>query len=128
YLNRFSPNDPSPLTDFAAAITTAEGPALQSVLETLPLQRRMDKTLVLLKKELDVARLHVEISKTVNTAINKQQRDFFLRQQLKAIQKELGISKDDKTTEVEEFQKRLKDKTLPEAAQKRIDEEMNKLQ
>src|SRR5690606_32174161 len=49
-------------------------------------------------------------------------------QQLKAIQKELGISKDDKTTEVEEFQKRLKDKTLPEAAQKRIDEEMNKLQ
>lgn len=128
YLNRFSPNDPSPLTDFAAAITTAEGPALQTVLETLPLQKRMEKTLVLLKKELDVARLHVEINKSVNTAINKQQRDFFLRQQLKAIQKELGISKDDKTSETEEFEKRLEGKTLPEQAKKRIDEELHKLQ
>lgn len=128
YLNRFSPNDPSPLTDFAAAITTAEGLALQTVLETLPLQKRMEKTLVLLKKELDVARLHVEINKSVNTAINKQQRDFFLRQQLKAIQKELGLAKDDKTTEVEEFEKRLEGKILPAATKKRIDEELHKLQ
>ncbi|MEN9465376.1 MAG: endopeptidase La [Pseudomonadota bacterium] len=128
YLNRFSPNDPSPLTDFSAAITTAEGTALQTVLETLPLQKRMEKTLVLLKKELDVARLHVEINKSVNTSINKQQRDFFLRQQLKAIQKELGLAKDDKTTEVEEFEKRLEGKSLPAAAKKRIEEELHKLQ
>ena len=128
YLNRFSPNEPSPLTDFAAAITTAEGPALQSVLETLPLQKRMEKTLLLLKKELEVARLQVEINNSVNSSIDAQQREFFLRQQLKAIQKELGIEKDDKTTEVEEFQQRLKNKTVPPAAQKRIDEEMHKLQ
>lgn len=128
YLNRFSPNDPSPLTDFSAAITTAEGPALQSVLETIPLQKRMEKTLVLLKKELEVARLHVEINESVNSSIDQHQREFFLRQQLKAIQKELGISKDDKTSEIEEFQKRLDGKTLPAAAQKRIDEEMHKLQ
>lgn len=128
YLNRFSPNDPSPLTDFAAAITTAEGPALQSVLETVPLQRRMEKTLILLKKELEVARLQVEINESVNSSINQHQREFFLRQQLKAIQKELGISKDDKTSESEEFQKRLEGKVVPEAAQKRIDEELHKLQ
>lgn len=128
YLNRFSPNEPSPLTDFAAAITTANGPALQSVLETLPLQKRMEKTLLLLKKELEVARLQVEISENVNSSINAHQREFFLRQQLKAIQKELGIEKDDKTTETEEFQARLKNKTVPAAAQKRIDEEMHKLQ
>lgn len=128
YLNRFSPNDPSPLTDFAAAITTAEGPALQSVLETVPLQRRMEKTLILLKKELEVARLQVEINESVNNSINQHQREFFLRQQLKAIQKELGISKDDKTSESEEFQKRLEGKVVPEAAQKRIDEELHKLQ
>lgn len=128
YLNRFSPNEPSPLTDFAAAITTANGPALQAVLETLPLQKRMEKTLLLLKKELEVARLQVEISDSVNSSIDAHQREFFLRQQLKAIQKELGLSKDDKTTEAEEFQARLKGKTVPEAAQKRIDEEMHKLQ
>lgn len=128
YLNRFSPNEPSPLTDFAAAITTAEGPALQSVLETVPLQRRMEKTLLLLKKELEVARLQEEINESVNSSIDEHQREFFLRQQLKAIQQELGISKDDKTSDVDEFQKRLKGKTVPEAAQKRIDEELHKLQ
>lgn len=128
YLNRFSPNDPSPLTDFAAAITTAEGPALQSILETVPLQRRMEKTLLLLKKELEVARLQVEINESVDSSIDQHQREFFLRQQLKAIQKELGLSKDDKTSESEEFQKRLEGKVVPEAAQKRIDEELHKLQ
>lgn len=127
YLNRFSPNEPSPLTDFAAAITTAEGKALQSVLETLPLQKRMEKTLLLLKKELEVARLQVEINEQVNSSISQHQREFFLRQQLKTIQKELGISKDDKTSETEEFQKRLESKVVPAAAQKRIDEELHKL-
>lgn len=128
YLNRFSPNEPSPLTDFAAAITTAEGSALQAILETIPLQRRMEKTLLLLKQELEVARLHIEINESVNSSIDQHQREFFLRQQLKAIQKELGISKDDKTSESEEFQKRLEGKVVPEAAQKRIDEELHKLQ
>ena len=128
YLNRFSPNDPSPLTDFAAAITTAEGSALQEILETIPLQKRMEKVLLLLKKEVEVARLQVEINKTVNDNINKHQREFFLKQQLKTIQKELGLSKDDKTAEIDEFMRRLQGKTLPKAAQKRIDEELHKLQ
>ncbi|QQD21645.1 endopeptidase La [Oceanospirillaceae bacterium ASx5O] len=128
YLNRFSPNDPSPLTDFAAAITTAEGPALQEILETIPLQKRMEKVLLLLKKEVEVARLQVEINKTVNDNINKHQREFFLKQQLKTIQKELGLAKDDKTAEIDEFMQRLQGKTLPKAAQKRIDEELHKLQ
>ena len=127
YLNRFSPNDPSPLTDFAAAITTAEGPVLQDVLETLPLQKRMEKVLMLLKKEVEVARLQVEINKTVNDSISKHQREFFLKEQLKTIQKELGLSKDDKTAEIEEFQQRLEGKTVPAAARKRIDEELHKL-
>ncbi|MAD46519.1 MAG: endopeptidase La [Oceanospirillaceae bacterium] len=128
YLNRFSPNDPSPLTDFAAAITTAEGHVLQGVLETLPLQKRMEKVLMLLKKEIEVARLQVEINESVNDSISKHQREFFLKEQLKTIQKELGISKDDKTAEIEEFEQRLEGKTVPEAARKRIDEELHKLQ
>ena len=128
YLNRFSPNEPSPLTDFAAALTTAEGPALQDVLETLPLLKRMEKVLLLLKKEVEVARLQVEINDSVNDSISKHQREFFLRQQLKTIQQELGLSKDDKTAEIEEFEQRLEDKQVPAQARKRIDEELRKLQ
>ncbi len=126
YLNRFSPNDPSPLTDFAAAITTAEGSVLQDVLETIPLQKRMEKVLLLLKKEIDVAKLQAEISDSVNQSISQHQREFFLREQLKTIQKELGLSKDDKTADIEEFQQRLTDKTLPAEVQKRLDEELRK--
>lgn len=126
FLNRFSPNDPSPLSDFAASMTTAGPQALQDVLETIPVMRRMEKVLVLIKKELEVAKLQANIRERVEEKLSNQQREFFLREQLKEIQKELGISKDDKTAEMEQFTQRLKDLTLPEDAQKRIDEELQK--
>ncbi|MDH1443435.1 endopeptidase La [Pseudomonas sp. GD03721] len=127
YLNRFSPNDPSPLTDFAAALTTAPGRELQEVLDTVPILKRMEKVLPLLRKEVEVGRLQKELSAEVNKQIGERQREFFLKEQLKLIQKELGISKDDKSADREEFLARLEGKTLPAQAQKRIDEELNKL-
>ncbi|MBU0594878.1 MAG: endopeptidase La [Gammaproteobacteria bacterium] len=127
FLNRFSPNEPSLLTDFAASLTTASKEKLQDVLEALNLRRRMEKVLVLIKKELDVARLQSQIREQVDEKMTKQQREFFLREQLKTIQKELGLAKDDKTAEIERFQERLGKLKLTEAAQKRVDEEMQKL-
>lgn len=126
FLNRFSPNQPSALADFAASLTTANKNELQDVMETLPLKKRMEKVLVLLKKELDVAKLQTQIRGRMEEKMSEQQREFFLREQLKAIQKELGISKDDKTAELETFRQRIEKLKLPEAAQKRIDEEMAK--
>ncbi|WP_185266586.1 endopeptidase La [Halopseudomonas xiamenensis] len=127
YLNRFNPNQPSPLSDFAAALTSAKGSELQDVLDTIPVLRRMQKVLVLLKQEIDVARLQGEISAEVNRTISEQQRKFFLKEQLKVIQKELGLSKDDRTADIEQFRERLEGKQLPEAAQNKIEEELNKL-
>lgn len=127
YLNHFSPNEPSLLVDFAAAITSADGDQLQGILETLPLQDRFEAVLVMVRKEKEVATLRNQISKEVNDKVGKHQREFFLKEQLKIIQKELGLEKDDKTAELEEFEARLKNKDLPEAAAKRIKEEMRKL-
>ena len=127
YLNRFSPKDPSPLSDFAAAITTAPGQELQEVLETLPVQRRMEKVLVLIRREQEVARLQSEINAEVNRKISTHQREFFLKEQLKVIQKELGISKDDRTAEIEKFEARLKELEVPKEARAKIDDELNKL-
>ena len=127
YLNRFSPNDPSPLTDFAAALTTAPGGELQEVLDTVPILKRMEKVLPLLRKEVEVARLQKELSAEVNRKIGEHQREFFLKEQLKIIQQELGITKDDKSADADEFRARLEGKVLPEQARKRIDEELNKL-
>lgn len=126
YLNRFSPKDPSPLADFAAAITTAPGQELQEVLETITIQRRMEKVLVLIRKEQEVARLQSEINDEVNRKLSNHQREFFLKEQLKIIQKELGISKDDRTAEIEQFQQRLAKLTVPEAAKRKIDDELQK--
>jgi ATP-dependent Lon protease len=127
FLNRFSPNEPSLLADFAASLTTASKEELQSVLEAFHLRRRMEKVLVLIKKELEVARLQTQIREQVEEKMNKQQREFFLREQLKAIQKELGLAKDDKTAEIERFEGRLAKLKPSEAAKARIDEEMQKL-
>ena len=127
YLNRFSPNDPSPLTDFAAALTSATGNELQEVLDCVPMLKRMEKVLPMLRKEVEVARLQKEISAEVNRKIGEHQREFFLKEQLKVIQQELGLTKDDRSADLEQFEQRLTGKVLPPQAQKRIDEEMNKL-
>lgn len=127
YLQNFSPREPSPLTDFAAALTTASGAELQAVLETVPLLKRMEKVLVMVKKELEVARLQSQISEEVNEKISTRQREFFLREQLKVIQRELGMTKDDREADVERFRRRLKGKTVPEKVQQRIDDELQKL-
>ncbi len=127
YLNRFSPNDPSPLTDFAAALTSASGVDLQGVLDCVPILRRMEKVLPMLRKEVEVARLQKEISAEVNRKIGEHQRQFFLKEQLKVIQQELGLSKDDRSADIEQFEQRLEGKTLPAQARKKIEEELNKL-
>ena len=127
YLNRFSPNQPSPLTDFAAALTTAAPKDLQEVLDTVPILQRMEKVLPMLRKEVEVARLQSELSAEVNRKIGDHQREFFLKEQLKIIQQELGITKDDRSADADEFRARLQGRTLPAQAQKRIDEELAKL-
>ncbi|MGO1431012.1 MAG: endopeptidase La [Halomonas sp.] len=127
YLNRFSPHQPGPLTDFAAAITSAKGPELQDVLATLSVEERMQKVLPLLRKEIDVALLQGEISEQVNAQMQDRQREFFLREQLKVIQRELGISKDDRENDVDTFRARLESLVVPERVQTRIDDELNKL-
>lgn len=128
YLSRFGPEDSSPLTDFGASMTSARGQELQDILNTVPLLRRMEKVLLLMRKELEVARLQSEISEEVNEKVQKHQRDFFLKEQLKVIQRELGMSKDDKTADAERFEARMAELNPPEAVQERFNDELQKLQ
>ena len=128
FLGRTSMDDPARLTDFAANLTNADGFELQDVLETFDVHRRIDKVLILLKKELEVSRLQTKISQQIEEKISAQQREFFLKEQFKAIKKELGLEKEGKASEIEKYQKRLKSLTLNEEAQKAVDEEIEKLQ
>lgn len=127
FLNRFGPNNPSPLVDFAASITSATKEELQKVLEIFNLYRRLKKVLVMVKQELEVAKLQAKIHRQVEDKITDHQRKFFLREQLKEIQKELGLAKDDRVADLERFTARIEARTLPDRVAKRIDEEMNKM-
>ncbi len=127
FLNHFDLNEPSQLADFAASLTTSDKKELQTILETVHLSRRLKKVLKLVKKELQVAKIQAKIHQQVEEAISDNQRKFFLREQLKAIQMELGLAKDDRTADIDSFEKRMKGKSPGPVARTRIQDETDKL-
>lgn len=127
FLSHSDFTEPGKLADFAVALTTASREELQGVLETFDIQGRIDKALVLLKKELDLSMLQQSINQKIDATISKSQKDFFLREQLKTIKKELGIEKDDKLLDREKFEARLKERKVPPDVLKAINDEMEKL-
>ncbi|MEM7801641.1 MAG: endopeptidase La, partial [Chloroflexota bacterium] len=126
-LERINVNDPGSLADLSASMTTASGYELQHILETRSIRTRIENTLTLLKREIEISKIKVEISGKIEERVSNQQREFFLRQQLDEIKRELGMSKDESESEIDKYQERINSLDLPEEALKRIDEEMDKL-
>jgi len=126
-MSQINVNDPGALSDFSASLTTASGEDLQRILETKKIRSRIEKALILLKKEIEISKLQTQINKRIEERLSTQQREFFLKQQLKEIQEELGLSKGDKETEVEKFEKRIEGLELSQEAKERVDEEINKM-
>lgn len=127
FLNRFTPEEPEPLCDFAASMTSSNKQELQSILDTYTLHERMERVLIIAKRELEMVKLQAQIRQDVEAKMTEHQRKFFLKQQLKTIQQELGISKDDKTADRDIFEKRLEKLTIPSIPKQRIDNELHKL-
>ncbi|CAL8462062.1 g1593 [Coccomyxa elongata] len=122
-------HDLSRLADMGASLTSADEAALQGVLEELSVPARADTVLLLLKKEVELCKLQGEIGKRVEEKISKDQRRYFLMEQLRSIKKELGLEKDDKSALIQRFEERMqpfKDK-VPEDVRRVIEEEMAKL-
>ena len=127
FINQISTDDPSRLADFAATLTSADKKELQAILEAASVVNRLSKTLLLIKKELDLARLQADISHRIEETISENQREFFLKEQLKEIRRELGMSKDDKTQEIEKLEKKAKKLKFSAEAKERFEEEINKI-
>lgn len=126
-IERINLHDPGSLADFSAAMTTSSGSEIQRVLETRNIRERIELALVLIKKELEISKLKVKISTRIEEQLSKQQREFFLKQQLQEIKKELGLTKDDTQAEIEKYEKRIKKRHLSEEAKEKVDEELEKL-
>ena len=119
--------EPGRLADFiASSLTTISTPVKQEVLETLDIRTRMDNLNRILIKELEVLELGSKIQSQVQSEVGKNQREYFLREQLKAIQKELGEG-DDQTKEVEELGEKIEAAGMPDPVKKEALRELDRL-
>ncbi len=126
-MSQISHDNPALLIDIVASMLNSDKKKLQDLLATFDIIERSKKLLVLLREEIELSQLQEDIQKQIEEKVSKQQREFFLREQLKIIKKELGLEKDDKAAEIEKLNDRIKSLKIPEEAAKTIDEEMNKL-
>ncbi|KAG6839937.1 ATP-dependent Lon protease pim1 [Blastosporella zonata] len=120
-------DEPDKLADFAAAVSSGEVRELQDVLESLVVDDRLRKALLVLKKELINAQLQSKLSRDVDSKIAKRQREYYLMEQLKGIKKELGMESDGKDKLIEKFKERASTLKMPEIVRKVFDEELSKL-
>jgi ATP-dependent Lon protease len=118
--------DPGVLADLIASTLNLAVEEKQAILETLDVKDRLEKVNISLTKELSVLELGSKIQSQVREGIDKTQREYFLREQLKAIQKELG-EKDERTAEIEELRQRLAKSKLPPEAMKEAERELDRL-
>jgi ATP-dependent Lon protease len=119
--------DPGKLADFiASSLATIGTPVKQEVLATLDIRARMDALNRILIKELEVLELGSKIQSQVQSEVGKNQREYFLREQLKAIQKELGEG-DEQAKEIEELRTKIEALGMPDAVKKEALRELDRL-
>ncbi len=114
---------PGTLADMAVSSINIDRKKQQKILETIDIRERLKQALLFLNEELELLKIGKDIQEKVKEGIDKSQREYYLREQLKAIQRELGMK--DEMAEIEELREKLKKKKLPdhvrEVAEKEID-------
>jgi ATP-dependent Lon protease len=120
-------DDSSALTHLIASALRIATPEKQSLLEEVDVARRLRRLSEVLARELEVVRIGSKIQSEVQSEIDKGQREYYLREQLKAIQAELGEG-DEQQAEINELRERIEAAGLPEAARKQADRELGRLE
>ena len=118
--------DPGRLADLVASNLTLPTEEKQALLEELNVKKRLEKLVVHLNRLLEVLEMSSKIQDKVQSELSKSQREYFLREQLKAIQKELGME-DERTAEIRELQEKIKQAKMPEEAEKEALRELDRL-
>ncbi len=124
-LNAPSAGAVADLVAFALSLTKSES---QEFLETLSVKARHERLLLHLRREQDVADVQRRIHDEVNTKVSKLQREFFLKEQLKAIKRELGLEEDGKEKTSRTFRERIEAAGMPEEVKKQALEEVSKFE
>jgi ATP-dependent Lon protease len=120
-------DDPSALSHLIAGALRISTEEKQELLETVDVTKRLRRLSEILARELEVVQLGSKIQSQVESELDKGQREYFLRQQLKAIQEELGEG-DEQQAEINELRQRIEETGLPEEAQKAAERELSRLE
>jgi ATP-dependent Lon protease len=119
-------DDPNRVADFVTSHTNFDFTEKQSLLEIIDPKERLNKLVPMLQKEISILELGAKIRSEVKHELDKGQREFYLREQLKAIQKELGEG-DEHTREIRELKRKIHDARMPEDAAKVSLKELDRL-
>ncbi len=118
--------DPGNLADFVAAHLNLSLQEQQEILETEDVKKRLEKVSVFVNREMEILELRTKIQSQAQSVMDKAQREFYLREQLKAIQRELGET-DERTAEINELKKKIEEAHLPDEARKEAERELDRL-
>ncbi|MDR2941538.1 MAG: endopeptidase La [Treponema sp.] len=106
-LNMINIDHPGKIADFIASILNIDKAEQQKILEILNVRKRMEQVLVFIKKEQELLRIQKKIQREINEKIEKSQRDYFLKEELKAIKTELGMTTDAKSSDYQRFKEKF---------------------
>ena len=126
-LNMVNIDNPGKIADFIASILNVDKVEQQKILETLNVRSRMEQVLLFIKKEQELLRVQKKVQRELNDRVEKNQREYFLREELKAIQDELGENAAGEANDYQKFSKLIEELKLEGEVKEAATKELNKL-
>ena len=126
-LNMVNIDNPGKIADFISSILNVDKDEQQKILETVNVRQRMEQVLVFIKKEQELLRVQKKIQSELNDRIEKNQREYFLREEMRSIQEELGETPDGNDTDYQKFKKKIAEFNFEGEIKETVDSELSKL-
>lgn len=125
-LNMVNIDSPGTIADFTASILNLPREVQQEILEQLDVFKRMEHVLVYIKREQDLLNIQRKVAQRINQKIEKSQREYFLREEIKAIKKELGEPADARSSDAMKFQSKIEQLDLSDEILEQVEAELEK--
>ncbi len=127
-LNMVNIDHPGKIADFIASILNIEKNDQQKILETINVRQRMEQVPVFIKKEQELLRIQKKIQNEINERVEKNQRNYFLREELKSIQEELGTDAEGTATDYKKFKEKIDELKFEGEIKESVESELSKFQ
>ena len=125
-LNMVNIDNPGKIADFIASILNVDKDEQQKILETVNVRQRMEHVLVFIKKEQELLRVQKKIQNEINDRVEKNQREYFLREEMRSIQEELGENADGNATDYQKFKQKISEFKFEGEIKETVESELSK--